>query len=189
MSVPLLTRRGRTEAEEAAAITAALVDPFPYDETIPGYVVNAVQALPGANNLILIEAPRRNSILTIGRFRHWIGTSSGNVDVGVWTFDGTTYTLVGSTGSTPAGTLNAVQTIVPGASIVVPKHVRRFYGIAADNTTVTFGRFSSLNALINVEDKRMRVRAASFPLATNAASFTDAGLTQTANSYWIRAAE
>lgn len=71
-----------------------------------------------------------------------IGIQSGNIDVGVYMYDGTTFTKIVSLGSTacPAASTNVVYNIT---DTVFYRGVRYYYAIAADNTTVTFGRWSA----------------------------------------------
>jgi hypothetical protein len=88
-------------------------------------------------------APRPGTISDIAIL---IGaTSSGNVDVAVQTFDGTTYTRAWSSGSTACPAANTWTSL--GAPNVATTYQQVFYPtIAFDNATATPARLVSLGA-------------------------------------------
>lgn len=166
---------------------SAAVDPYPYCETIPVNIANANAAAAASNQLNLAEIPRRNNSLIISKIRLYVGTTGGNIDVGVWQFDGTTWTLLSSSGSTAVGSGSAIQTI----DLLTPvetKGRRIFLGEARDGTTAQIGRHGGVAIAALMElDNRSVAKASSFPLATNATSFAVGDLTTPPTwTFWLR---
>lgn len=185
-SMPVTLANGVATPVVTDAIMAALVDPFPYDETIPVYAATA-DATMGTNTLVLVEAPRRMTALTVGHIDLYVATSSGNLDVGVYSFDGTTWTLLTSSGSTAAGDATSRQTVTLLDEATRQPGERWFYGFAGDNGTLTIRRTPTNVAAVTSTDQSAVIKTSSFPLATNAASFTTAAVTGALILPWLRA--
>lgn len=161
-------------------------DAYAYDETV-NYSVVASGAALGANTLALMSVPDRSTPLTVAKLRVIIDTTdaAGHVDVGIWSSDGTTATLLYSSGSTAVGSIG-LQTFTPGTPLVHQPGVHWFFGVCPDGATVKFGRVSSgytaqLLLLPNVGQK-----AAMFPLASNAGSITLSTLAALTSTFWMR---
>lgn len=98
-----------------------------------------------------------------------VSGSSGNVDVGIWTFDGTTYTLLWSTGSIPCPPASVATSLGNPALPVQPGNIVGL-SLACNNGVASFphllGAFSGMaKAAPGVPWPRTCWRrAASFPL-------------------------
>lgn len=138
-----------------------------------GAVGAAAWSTANLASLVLVRVGRP---LTISTIKIYIGTASGNVDVGVYSWDGTTATRLASAGSTVAAGASAIQTLTLSASVALVPGKDYFLGFAADNTTVTVGRLSVVG-VIGYQGFRWWGKTASFPLP---ASFT--GLSQASNA-------
>lgn len=96
----------------------------------------------------------------------YIGTASGNVDVGIFTKSGTTFTLVASSGSTAAAGTAAIQTIPLTAVYTLSPGIDYYFGEVADNGTVTIGRSSAVAVTVPGLGVENGIKATLFPLAT-----------------------
>lgn len=92
----------------------------------------------------------------------FIGTASGNIDIGAYVSDGTTLTRLRSTGSTAAAGASAVQTLTV-ASTDVPIGWSLYFAVAPDNATVTIGRVAITSAIAAL-GKRVQAFTSGFPL-------------------------
>lgn len=117
---------------------------FPRVETFSPLLVTGGGAL--AANWAYLVLIRTAKPILVSTGRVFIGTSSGNIDFGVYSFDGATFTRLASAGSTVAGSGNAVQSLALNAVVALSPGVSYALAIAADNTTVTIGRLSAINA-------------------------------------------
>lgn len=171
------------------SLSRRAVDPFPWSETFDAGA-NSSGAAIGANAGIFVMLPLRATALAVVKARIWIDTTGNNCDVGFYSSDDTTLTLLTSTGSTVVGSagaqliafLSALQTQQPG--------LRYWVGLAADNATPKFGRqlLGYSGALGAGPLVQAGSKAASFPLATNAATVTISGLSAVNSRPWIRLA-
>jgi hypothetical protein len=100
--------------------------------------------------------------LSITKLSVFIGTASGNVDVGVYSSDGTTLTRLVSSGSTAAAGASAVQTITVASTALVPGF-SYYLAVAPDNATVTIGRVAITSAIAAL-GKRVQAFTSGFPL-------------------------
>jgi hypothetical protein len=96
----------------------------------------------------------------------FIGTASGNVDVGIYSSDGTTLTRLVSSGSTAAAGASAVQTITVASAALVPSF-SYYLAVAPDNATVTIGRVAITSAICRARQARAGVYVR-LPTAVNA---------------------
>lgn len=115
----------------------------PYDP----HLISGVSNLSAANNLFLtrVIVPQAGTLRDISAY---IGASSGNVIAAVYD-DGTanpgSHTKIWDSGSHAAGTANTWQ--IFGSTILsVTAGQHLMLGIMADNTTVSFGRITAVNA-------------------------------------------
>lgn len=172
------------------SLPTGLTDPAPvaprrYDETVPWAFATATGALT-ANALYLTEADNRDTGLTVGVIRLKVGaTTNGNLKVAVYTYDGTTWTLLGPSDSTAVGSANTVQAVSLSSAVVVPRGVRRFYGLVTDGTA-TFFRIPGTDAAMGFLEPDTLVKTNSFTLPT---SFVvgDPGVSSNNLCPWLRA--
>lgn len=110
------------------------------------------------------------SDVTVKRLLTSIGVQSGNVDVGIYMFDGTTMTRIVSLGTTacPAAATAVAFDIT---DTVLYRGTRYFFAFAADNNTVTFGQGTASVLVLTVG----YIKAASFPLPATITGLTSAG--------------
>ncbi len=92
-----------------------------------------------------------------------IGVQSGNIDVGIYSYDGTTLTRVVSLGSTacPAASVRVVYNI---ADTALSRGTRYYAAIAFDNATATYGRLDISGSPIVQPNGGGFTKATSFPL-------------------------
>jgi hypothetical protein len=100
--------------------------------------------------------------LSVTKLSVFIGTASGNVDVGIYSSDGTTLTRLVSSGSTAAAGASAVQTITVASAALVPSF-SYYLAVAPDNAIVTIGRVAITSA-ISALGKRVQAFTSGFPL-------------------------
>jgi hypothetical protein len=110
--------------------------------TIPPVAANGFNAIP-ANGAIggRILWPETGTINALAVF---IGTTSGNIDIGVYDTNGASRTRLASFGTVAAGGANAYQSVV--VSLPVVKGNAADLMLAADNATVTFAMQGAANA-------------------------------------------
>jgi len=101
-----------------------------------------------------------------------VATQSGNIDVGIYSSDGTTATRLGSTGSIacPAVSVRSVNALTAGVDLV--PGTRYFAAFAADNATASLGIVTGLTPMVNPATYGGSI-ATSFPLP---ATITQASL-------------
>lgn len=97
------------------------------------------------------------------------GTSSGNVDVGLFSGSSTLLTKIATSGSTVAGPANAAQKIAISPSWAVPG-VDYFLAFVQDNGTNIVGRLIASGAGMASLDDSVLAKASSFPLGDTVAS-------------------
>lgn len=114
-------------------------------------------------SLVLVRVSKPVLITNLSLY---IGGASGNVDVGIFTRNGTTYTLVASSGSVAAAGTNAIQTIPLTAPYWLMPGVNYYFGEVADNATVTIGRTSAVSSSVPAVGLENGIKASLFPLAT-----------------------
>ena len=106
----------------------------PYD---PRFVSNlsALTANDARGTRVIARKSGRIRDLTI-----FVGTSSGNIDLGIYDTVATTRTKLYSSGSTACGTGNAWQTVTADTGVDVKAGDHLDLALACDNATATFGR-------------------------------------------------
>lgn len=162
---------------------APTTDQFTYDEPYPWWYASTSSA-PVANTLNLMEAPNRDTDITVGVIRVKVGaTSNGNLKVAAYTFDGTTWTLVGSSASTAVGTVSTIQAVSLSSSVVIRRGVRRFYGLVTDGTA-TFFRMAGPDTNMGFLQPSAASKASSFTLPS---SMVVGDLAVTSFIPWMRA--
>lgn len=163
------------------------IDDYDYAESIPWFDATT-SSNGGASNLYIVECAKRRAPFKIGVVRCYPAVQSGNLDVGVWTFDGTTWTLLGSSGSTAVGTANTMQAVSLAAAVTVPPATRFYLGLVTDNGTATFQRAATPNTdLAFLHPSVAKKASTSIPLSTNAASFVIGALVTAVYAPWLRA--
>ena len=131
----------------APALTRAFV------ETIPAALVNSVGSVAVGNQAVyaLVRVPG-NKPLVVTTATWYIGAAAGNIDVGVGTISGTTFTLLASTGSTAASGTNARQSASLTSSVVlVPDTDYYLAFVASTTTTLTVGRFVNTAGIVGID--------------------------------------
>lgn len=163
-------------------------NPAPYVESIAPIRIAASGAIVG-NTLHIADLPMVAQPLAVAKVHVWVGTSSGNVDVGLWRSDDTTLTLLTSSGSTAVGTGSAEQIISLLATVVLQPRTQYYVGICPDNVTATWGRDSAgVNFTAVGPVNPGGSKASQFPLASNATSVAHSGFTAVSNRFWMRVA-
>lgn len=146
-------------------LTSLLADDgaqFDYAATGPVQAFPAVAAWPSANNATLtkvrVSRPVLVSSIVVG-----IGTSSGNIDAGIYDLVGTTWTRRASAGSTAAAGTNALQTLAMTAPVWLTPGKDWWIAVVADNTTITLAR-AAFPSSIGLDSNQNFSKGSSFPL-------------------------
>lgn len=139
---------------------------FDFVECPPGGIGTAA-ASTTANMLyggrVMVHRP-----LTVDQMHYVCNVSSGNVELAIYTYDGTTWTKVATTGAVASsGGSSAITTVALTAPYTLQPFVVYYLTIAADNGTITIAR-TSTHLGINLKNRGI-LRVTSYPLP---ASFT-----------------
>lgn len=147
-----------------------------YEAAIPEYLepqlqynVTFANGLTGANIAFLTPMIPLTADVTITQLIGSIGVQNGNVDVGVYEWDGTTMTRVVSLGSTacPAAATRVAYNIT---DTPLYKGTRYFFALASDSASATFG--ATTGPALVVPSAACYTKAASFPLPATIASLS-----------------
>lgn len=132
-------------------------------QTFQPHTASSAGAWPAANRAIFcLVRPKQTRAVSAIQF--FVGTQSGNVDVGVYTHAGGTMTRLASAGSTACGAGSAVQSINLSAPVLLVAGRTYYLALSCDNTTATFARQASASSAINTVGDQMLFVASSFPL-------------------------
>ncbi|MCC6314207.1 MAG: DUF4082 domain-containing protein [Thermomicrobiales bacterium] len=106
--------------------------------------------------------------ITVANIRVFVGSAtSGNLDAGLYTLNGTTWTRIASAGSTAAGTASTMQTLALTAAVTLVPGVDYWVAFAADNATVTILvtaiSLSGAGTMYSIDNMSL-TKTASFPL-------------------------
>jgi hypothetical protein len=126
-----------TANEQAAIDKAAALMPFV--ETFPAHMVNAPVASMAADYLYFCRV-RVGAALTIDTMTYEVGVAAGNVDLGVYTESGGTWTRVARTGVTAAAGATALQSIALESAYTLEPGIDYYLTLACDNATLTVSR-------------------------------------------------
>lgn len=125
--------------------SAPTADPFPISDFDAHYAVTGFNGLyTGAASIVANSATGCRMMCTRpGKIHDFVllvgGASSGNIDAGVYTFDGTTYTAAWRLGSTPCPSSNSWHTL-GNPNVAVARGQIVYLVLACDNATATFAR-------------------------------------------------
>lgn len=119
--------------------------------------------------------------VTVNGITFYVAAASGNADVGVYSWDGTTATRLASSGSTAVAGTAANQRIALGAAVTLLPGANYYLALALDNATATIGRFGTLAPPAGAGNKLIS-KTVSFPLPT-----TLTGLVADLVSPWLHA--
>ena len=131
----------------APALTRAFV------ETVPAALVNERGAAGNLNQATyyLVRVPGSKP-LRVTTATWYVGAAAGNVDAGIGTISGTTFTLLGSTGATAASGTNARQSAALTSAVSLMPDRDYYIALSVSNVdTLTVGRFVNLNALFGID--------------------------------------
>ena len=156
-----------------------LVLPIPVDDTV---VIQSYDLKTGAGgdggvtaNVAYLVRFRVLKAETLSSISYWWVSTSGNVDVGIYSDDGATYTRLSSNGGTPtpsggsqihAVTFSAAQ-CVPGINYAM--------AFALDSASVSIRRSASLLSNGLGIGRQLMAKASSYPLPATIASASAAG--------------
>ena len=157
MPWPAGITRGQAQAQIDAAAGG---DQLPY-LSLPAAPSATGVAWPAANTAEFIRF-RVGKALAITQMAYGVGTAAGNVDLGIYAGDGTTWTRLASTGSTPAAG-SGTQTIALSAPLTLQPGTDYWLAMAADSTALAAMRqsFASPMGLFGFQ---YFAKAAAFPL-------------------------
>lgn len=174
---------GRSAAQVDAAIAAAVGGAqFSFVETIPpGAATISFASVANIAVLILVRVDRP---ITVAKLRVRVQTQSGNLDLGIYSSDGTTATRLGSMGSTAVAAAG-VQTCTLATPIVLSPGTDYYIALAVDNGTVTFYGGAAGASDIGIIGNRLIHFTASFPLP---ATLTLASAVSSNRQFWINGA-
>jgi hypothetical protein len=102
--------------------------------------------------------------------------------VGVYSFDGVTYTRLASSGSVAAGAINSVQRVALTAPLSIVPGVTYVLAAVADNATVLLGSAPTSHANLLAFDDFHHTKSTAFPLP---ATIALSGVGTTINVVWL----
>lgn len=148
---------------------------FPYIRPFPASAFTAAVATYPTANLACFYRIRAEKAITISTISFFVGTASGNADVGIYTSTdgGTTLDRQRSSGSTAVAGSSAWQDVALTSSIALVPGVDYWIAIAADNTTFTTYRVG-VQAPAMLRNNAGLAKATSFPLPSSVTSFSGA---------------
>lgn len=167
------------------ALLTSLIRPSPggaqmdYVESYdPCIVATAGTLTQNASHLVRVRVAKPLPVTTADWYV--AATNAGNVNAGLFSFDGTNYNPLASTGSVAAGSANAVQSQALTAGYVLLPGIDYWLSLASDSATCTFLRTSIVATAVGLLKNRSILKAANFALA---AFTTPAGSSQLP---WVR---
>lgn len=135
----------------------------PYSE----YDIAAAATL--AQNWVYFVKCRTERTILIGGIEFFVGgvtDAAGHVDVGVFTFNGTTYTQVSSSGATTPGAINTMQRVALLTPIPATPFTDIILAIVTDSATLVVGQRAAANA--GALARVVRAKGSSYPLPSSA---------------------
>lgn len=161
--------------------TAPGLDQMEFVETM--VPIGSVQAITSA--LVYLGRVRVGKPVPVTQMSYGVGTASGNVNLGIYTYNPATatYTLVAWTASTAAAGASVIQTIPLVAAYTMLPGVDYALAFQADNGTITAQRTSALNTF--ALNNRATTKAITYNLATNGTSLASVAAATTL--LWIAA--
>lgn len=151
-------------------------------ETVDARLIGGVSA--GSANAAYLARVRVSKTIDVSTIRVYVGTQSGNLDVGIYVDNGgTTYDRIASSGSTACGTGSAVQALSLTAAVTLSPGMDYWFACARDNTTATLLRAGPGIAAVAALHNTVIAFATSFPLPTTLTKASASGDTPT---IWMR---
>lgn len=153
--------------------------PFLFLETYdPNIVTTSGVLVQNAAQLILVEV-HADLVLTTAEW--YVTVQHGNVNVGVFSWDGSTATPLAITGSTAAGAANAKQSAALASSVRVSRGTIVGVTLATDSASFACLRTASISTAVGGDDNIIQFKAASFALDVPLASLLAGNLRP-----WVR---
>ena len=158
---------------------------YAFVETTDHRAVGGVTAVGQNFGIFFLVRPSKE--ITVSQASWFVGTANGNIDVGLYSSDGTTLTRVARTGSVAAAGASAIQTAALDAPATLLPGTDYYIALVTDSATLTLGRVLG-TAAVNLLDKTGILKAVTFAtLPGLPASSTIASLNQGATATsWIR---
>lgn len=129
---------------------------------------------PGANTAVL-QRFRVAAPFVLGKIAVYNGaTSAGNVDAGIYTSDGSTWTRVASNGGVAAGSANAAQEIAMSAAYTLAPGVDYWVAIVASDGTHMMARVNASLTNWSGHGNRVLSKASSYPLPASLTTLSKA---------------
>lgn len=141
-------------------------------------------ANPGQNTVFLTKF-RLGRAKTVTKIAYFVGAANGNVDAGVYRFDGADYQLVGRSGSVAAAGTNTTQELTMLTPFDLAPGVDYWMAFATDSASLTVARNNATGSLtIAAYNKRSIAKAAAWSTGLPATISTPSG---TSNIVWMAA--
>lgn len=159
-----------------------------YVENIPIDQVT-LSAVQGGGSIFIAPLPILSVPLVAAVARVYVGITGDNLDIGVYSSDGTTLTLITSTGSTAVGASTTIQSVNLLAPFTLQPGVSYFTGFGVSATTGSIGIGAAMsNVVISAAGPVAEYgrKASGFPIATNATSIAHSALTTITQVFWVR---
>ena len=156
---------------------------LPFVESIPSRTVTATGATSVGNTAFYYRV-RVSKPIAVTQASWYVGAAAGNVDAGIGTISGTTFTLLASTGSVAVAGSAVVQSANLSAPVTLAPGVDYYLAFVASTvTTLTLGRNVVTAALLSASSGDVYNKTTELPLTT--------GVTVTAGTtanliLWVR---
>lgn len=160
-----------TASIQALIDATALAKPEWWNPLIAQFATAGYATIGSSNNARFWPMEPLQADVTVTQLLTGIGAQSGNIDAGIYSWDGSTMTRVVSLGSTacPAVSTRVVLNI---ADTALTRGVRYFNAIAIDNNTASYPRIDITGSSVVQPNGGGYLKASSFPLPSTVTSLT-----------------
>lgn len=109
---------------------------------------------------------RVDSALPVTTAEFYVTVQHGNINAGLFSFDGTNYVLLASTGSTAAGAANAVQSVALTAGYTLQPGIDYWLALATDSASFACLRLAAISTAVGGAGNKILVKTSLFALET-----------------------
>lgn len=128
-----------------------------------------------ANPVYLYKLPQVAVPFLVTRIGYCVGVAAGNVDAGLYTRSGTTYTRVASSGSTAAAGSSVMQDLTMTTPYTINPGQELFVAFGTDSATITLLRLSASVTAWCADDNAMLVKTGAWSSGLPASIATPSG--------------
>lgn len=137
----------------------------------PAYVESYDGRLLTTNGLLTQNAAHLVNVrvgkpLPVTTAEFYVTVQNGNINAGLFSFDGTNFVLLASTGSTAVGAANAVQSVALTTGYTLQPGVDYWVALATDSASFQCLRVAAISTGVGGSGNKVLVKTSLFVLAT-----------------------